>query len=270
MWTQSHRQIKWKSWVSALFYILPRVILLPLIAIPHICYPHFSVFRSWRAPIIKFSGFLTSYLIVLILLILEVTYEDKGSKAARLNGPLDYVVWIYVASYAFNTIKSLYFIGSGMRSNSGSALQSFSSFLHSVKKDWWLIADIIMMILFVLSFITAAISLYDLHNYPSYQNTCRVCWNWNDPTLISEGLFAVAVVFAFGKLLYFFRAFSLLGPIQISLSRMIYDVREMFLILVITIIAFSSGLYSLYHYYKDMKETGPNGSIQEQPNDFTT
>ena len=49
----------------------------------------------------------------------------------------------------------------------------------------------------------------------------RVDWPINDPTLIAEGLFAVASVFSFARIIYLFQTNPHLGPLQISLGCMI-------------------------------------------------
>ncbi len=52
--------------------------------------------------------------------------------------------------------------------------------------------------------------------------------NWNpwDPTLISEGAFAMANVFSSLKLVSIFTINPYLGPLQISLGRMIFDIMK--------------------------------------------
>ena len=42
-------------------------------------------------------------------------------------------------------------------------------------------------------------------------------WKATDPTLISEGIFAVATVLAFCKLFYFFQTGNALGPLIVSI-----------------------------------------------------
>jgi hypothetical protein len=49
----------------------------------------------------------------------------------------------------------------------------------------------------------------------------RSQWPNNDPTLIAEGVFAVANVFSFARIIYLFQTNPHLGPLQISLGCMI-------------------------------------------------
>ena len=52
----------------------------------------------------------------------------------------------------------------------------------------------------------------------------REKWDPWDPTLISEGLFAAANIFSSLKLVYIFTIHPHLGPLQISIGRMIFDI----------------------------------------------
>lgn len=49
----------------------------------------------------------------------------------------------------------------------------------------------------------------------------RFYWDTLDPVIVSEGMFAVANVFSFCRLFYVLAANDTLGPLQISLQRMI-------------------------------------------------
>ena len=49
----------------------------------------------------------------------------------------------------------------------------------------------------------------------------RAEWNEFDPTLVSEGLFAAANIFSSLKIIYMFTVDPNLGPLQISLGRMV-------------------------------------------------
>ncbi len=213
---------------------------------------------------------MVSYVIFLVLLTTEIGTINKGSKTDRLSEVIDITIWIYIASIIFRNVKTIYNIVSESRVKFNTRYQSFHAATRAISKDWWLMYDMMMNMIFVLSFVAAVVSVYNVHNDYHYIYMPRTCWSWNDPALLSEGFFAIAVVFAFGKVLYFFKAFSLLGPIQVSLSKMVFDVREMFIIIVITIVAFSIGLYSLFHYYDDLKHGNDVADAINQSKTFST
>jgi transient receptor potential cation channel subfamily C member 4 len=73
----------------------------------------------------------------------------------------------------------------------------------------------------------------------------REKWDTWDPMLISEGLFSAANIFSSLKLVYIFSVNPHLGPLQVSLSRMVTDIMKFFFLYVLVLFAFSSGLNQL-------------------------
>lgn len=73
----------------------------------------------------------------------------------------------------------------------------------------------------------------------------REQWDTWDPMLISEGLFSAANIFSSLKLVYIFSVNPHLGPLQVSLSRMVTDIMKFFFLYVLVLFAFSSGLNQL-------------------------
>jgi len=73
----------------------------------------------------------------------------------------------------------------------------------------------------------------------------RERWDTWDPMLISEGLFSAANIFSSLKLVYIFSVNPHLGPLQVSLSRMVMDIMKFFFLYVLVLFAFGSGLNQL-------------------------
>jgi len=73
----------------------------------------------------------------------------------------------------------------------------------------------------------------------------RERWDAWDPMLISEGLFSAANIFSSLKLVYIFSVNPHLGPLQVSLSRMVMDIMKFFFLYVLVLFAFGSGLNQL-------------------------
>lgn len=61
----------------------------------------------------------------------------------------------------------------------------------------------------------------------------------------AEGLFSAANIFSSLKLVYIFSVNPHLGPLQVSLSRMVMDIIKFFFLYVLVLFAFSSGLNQL-------------------------
>ena len=77
----------------------------------------------------------------------------------------------------------------------------------------------------------------------------RKDWPMYDPTLISEGLFAVANVFSFARMIFLFQANPDLGPLQISLGCMLIDIAKFLFIFFLVLTSFACGLNQLYYMY---------------------
>ncbi|XP_033646603.1 short transient receptor potential channel 4-like isoform X1 [Asterias rubens] len=96
-------------------------------------------------------------------------------------------------------------------------------------------------------------SIFSLTEYMNTNSSGRVNWDSFDPMLISEGLFAIA------KVLSFLRPISLtvmnrhVGPMQISLGGMMFDITKFMLIFCFVLFAFSLGMNQLYGYYATIK-----------------
>ena len=77
----------------------------------------------------------------------------------------------------------------------------------------------------------------------------RKDWDAYDPNLIAECLFAAANIFSSLKLVYIFTVNPHLGPLQISLGRMVVDIMKWAFVYCLVVFAFSCGVNQLYWYY---------------------
>nr|XP_042899928.1 transient receptor potential protein-like [Parasteatoda tepidariorum] len=93
----------------------------------------------------------------------------------------------------------------------------------------------------------------------------REDWDPYDPMLISEGIFGAANIFSFLKMVHIFSVNPHLGPLQISLGRMVFDIIKFFFIYSLVLFAFGCGMNQLLWYYSDIDKelcySGPNGSM---------
>ena len=99
----------------------------------------------------------------------------------------------------------------------------------------------------------------------------RIDWPKNDPTIIAEGVFAVANVFSFARIIYLFQTNPHLGPLQISLGCMIIDIAKFFFIFFLVLTSFACGLNQLYWYYDsdeycEQHVSGDNQTIECENN----
>lgn len=83
----------------------------------------------------------------------------------------------------------------------------------------------------------------------------REKWHDFDPQLIAEGLFAAANVFSALKLVHLFSINPHLGPLQISLGRMVIDIVKFFFIYTLVLFAFACGLNQLLWYFAALEKS---------------
>lgn len=99
----------------------------------------------------------------------------------------------------------------------------------------------------------------------------RESWDMWHPTLVAEALFAIANIFSSLRLISLFTANSHLGPLQISLGRMLLDILKFLFIYCLVLLAFANGLNQLYFYYEETKGLTCKGiRCEKQNNAFST
>ncbi|KAL5019007.1 hypothetical protein ScPMuIL_004729 [Solemya velum] len=82
-----------------------------------------------------------------------------------------------------------------------------------------------------------------------FMEASRFHWKADDPEIVSDVLFATANVISFARTTYLMPAFEVLGPLQISLGRMIGDITRFMVLFTLVLFAFMVGLHNLYWYY---------------------
>ncbi|XP_059484027.1 transient receptor potential protein-like [Neocloeon triangulifer] len=81
----------------------------------------------------------------------------------------------------------------------------------------------------------------------------REKWDPFDPDLLAEGMFAAGMIFSVLKLVHIFSINPHLGPLQISLGRMIIDIIKFFFIYTLVLFAFGCGMNQLLWYYSELE-----------------
>ncbi|VBB31478.1 unnamed protein product [Acanthocheilonema viteae] len=79
-------------------------------------------------------------------------------------------------------------------------------------------------------------------------------WDEWEPTLISECAFATANIFSSLKMIHIFTVNPHLGPLRISLGRMVLDIVKFLLIYFLVLFSFACGLNQLLWYYAAMRQ----------------
>uniref|UniRef100_A0A8C6HTC6 Transient receptor potential cation channel, subfamily C, member 6 n=1 Tax=Mus spicilegus TaxID=10103 RepID=A0A8C6HTC6_MUSSI len=91
----------------------------------------------------------------------------------------------------------------------------------------------------------------------------RIKWDPTDPQIISEGLYAIAVVLSFSRIAYILPANESFGPLQISLGRTVKDIFKFMVIFIMVFVAFMIGMFNLYSYYIGAKQNEAFTTVEE-------
>uniref|UniRef100_A0A3B3TWG4 Transient receptor potential cation channel, subfamily C, member 6a n=1 Tax=Poecilia latipinna TaxID=48699 RepID=A0A3B3TWG4_9TELE len=96
-----------------------------------------------------------------------------------------------------------------------------------------------------------------------YFTLARIHWTPSDPQLVSEGLYAIAVVLSFSRIAYILPANESFGPLQISLGRTVKDIFKFMVIFLLVFLAFMIGMFNLYSYYLGAKQNDAFTTLEE-------
>jgi hypothetical protein len=84
-------------------------------------------------------------------------------------------------------------------------------------------------------------------------NESRDLWDSWDPNLISEAAFAGGNVLSMLKLVDLFTINPHLGPLKITIGRILIDIGKFAFFVVLVVISFGCGFNQLYWYYAEVK-----------------
>ncbi|KAJ7997484.1 hypothetical protein DPEC_G00229500 [Dallia pectoralis] len=229
-------------------------ILFPVFSLCYLIAPKSRYGLFIRKPFIKFICHTASYLTFLFLLLLASQHIVTTDPDMQGPAPttVEWMILPWVLGFIWTEIKQMWDGG-------------FHDYIH----DWWNLMDFVMNSLYL-----ATISL-KIVAYTKYSGCkTRNQWDMWHPTLVAEAVFAIANIFSSLRLISLFTANSHLGPLQISLGRMLLDILKFLFIYCLVLLAFANGLNQLYFYYetKASEEKTKCKGIRcvEQNNAFST
>ncbi|XP_040037929.2 short transient receptor potential channel 4a [Gasterosteus aculeatus] len=246
-----------RHWAGKFFTCVFIGLLYPVFALCYLIAPKSRHGLFIRKPFIKFLCHTSSYLTFLFLLLLAsqhivTTEQDRQDRQGPAPTTVEWMILPWVLGFIWAEIKQMWDGG-------------FQDYVH----DWWNLMDFVMNSLYL-----ATISL-KIVAYTKYSGSRpRNQWEMWHPTLVAEAVFAIANIFSSLRLISLFTANSHLGPLQISLGRMLLDILKFLFIYCLVLLAFANGLNQLYFYYetKASDERGKCKGIRcvEQNNAFST
>ncbi|KAK0091387.1 hypothetical protein PV326_003301 [Microctonus aethiopoides] len=231
----------------------------PIYSTIYMIAPQSKMGQFMKKPFVKFICHSSSYAFFLMLLgmasqrveylaielfgnawMREILAGWKRRERGSIPGFVECGVIIYVISLVTGEIRSLWSDG-----------------LLEYISDLWNIVDFIQNTFYVIWMSLRLTAWFVVQReywngddpwYPRDQ------WDAYDPMLLSEGAFAAGMIFSFLKLVHIFSVNPHLGPLQISLGRMIIDIIKFFFIYTLVLFAFGCGMNQLMWYYADLEK----------------
>ncbi|CAM4577389.1 unnamed protein product [Leuciscus chuanchicus] len=282
IWYENLSGLRQQTTAVKLLVVLGVVVGLPILALLYWIAPSSKLGKIIRGPFLKFVAHAASFTIFLGLLIMNaadrfegttllpnMTIHDHPSQLFRMKITpftwMEMLIISWVVGMIWAECKEIWYQGP-----------------REYLLEPWNLLDFGMLAIFVTSFIARFMAFWhanvaqsyvdkrytDLSNITlpleiEYYRLARVHWVPSDPQLISEGLYAIAVVLSFSRIAYILPANESFGPLQISLGRTVKDIFKFMVIFIMVFVAFMIGMFNLYSYYRGAKQNGAFTTVEE-------
>ncbi|XP_063314467.1 short transient receptor potential channel 3 isoform X2 [Pelobates fuscus] len=266
------------------FVVLVVALGLPLLAVGYWIAPCSRLGKVLRSPFMKFVAHAASFIIFLCLLVFNASDRFEGIKTLPNITVIEYPKQIFrVKTTRFTWTEMLIMVWVlGMMWSECKEL-----WLEGPREyilQLWNVLDFGMLSIFIAAFTarllaflqaTKAQQYVDKHIQESdlslvtlppeieYFTYARDKWLPSDPQIISEGLYAIAVVLSFSRIAYILPANESFGPLQISLGRTVKDIFKFMVLFIMVFLAFMIGMFILYSYYLGAKVNSAFTTVEE-------
>ncbi|XP_046748489.1 transient-receptor-potential-like protein [Diprion similis] len=271
IWYEGVPGFRRMSTAKRIWMLVRTALLFPLHCLVYLFAPDSTLGRQMRNPFVKFLVHAASYLFFLGVLILVSQRADVqavrllGGEEARKNleksllrqrgvgpSPLECIVLIYVLGFILQETREVWVDG-----------------LRSYLRDLWNFIDFTRNTLYVTTAILRVAAYVqqtaEIRRNPDTATIPREEWPDFDPQLVAEGLFSAANIFSAFKLVHLFSIDPHLGPLQISLGRMVIDIVKFFFIYTLVLFAFACGLNQLLWYFAELERRKCYGAADIAP-----
>ncbi|XP_014900486.1 short transient receptor potential channel 6a [Poecilia latipinna] len=289
IWYENLPGLRQQTTAVKLLVVLAVAIGLPGLAVAYWVTPCSRVGKVMRSPFMKFVAHASSFTIFLGLLILNAAdrfagttvlpnmthHQQPGSPQLKLDPLLlhrktttpftwmEILIISWVMGMIWAEVKEIWSQGPG-----------------EYLVEPWNFLDFGMLAIFLASFSCrfSAMKQADLAQAYVYKHCktlvqlppeihyftlARIHWTPSDPQLVSEGLYAIAVVLSFSRIAYILPANESFGPLQISLGRTVKDIFKFMVIFLLVFLAFMIGMFNLYSYYLGAKQNDAFTTLEE-------
>ncbi|CAB1337107.1 unnamed protein product, partial [Coregonus sp. 'balchen'] len=222
---------------------------LPFLAIAYWIMPCSKLGQILRSPFMKFVAHAVSFTIFLGLLVINASDRFEGVKNLPNETITDHPRQVFrVKTTQFSWTEMLI-----MKWVLGMIWSEVKEIWVDGPREYmmhlWNVLDFGMLSIFVASFTARFMAFLKASKAQLYVDqfvTNEDICNASLPTeIISEGLYAIAVVLSFSRIAYILPANESFGPLQISLGRTVKDIFKFMVIFIMVFVAFMIGILML-------------------------
>ncbi|KAK1788286.1 hypothetical protein P4O66_016736 [Electrophorus voltai] len=282
IWYENLSGLRQQTTAVKLMVVLGVAVGLPFLAMVYWAAPCSKLGKLMRGPFLKFVAHAASFTVFLGLLVLNAADRFNGTKLLPNMTIQDYPTQLFrMKTTPFTWMEMLIiFWVTGMIW--AECKEIWSQGPREYLLEPWNMLDFGMLAIFIASFVTRIMAFWHAHVAQSYVDKhytnityitlpteveyfrlARISWMSSDPQLVSEGLYAIAVVLSFSRIAYILPANESFGPLQISLGRTVKDIFKFMVIFILVFLAFMIGMFNLYSYYLGAKQNDAFTTIEE-------
>uniref|UniRef100_A0A8C9V090 Transient receptor potential cation channel, subfamily C, member 6a n=1 Tax=Scleropages formosus TaxID=113540 RepID=A0A8C9V090_SCLFO len=282
IWYENLSGLRQQTMAVKFLVVLGVAMGLPFLALVYLVAPCSRVGKVMRGPFMKFVAHAASFTIFLVLLIMNAADRFNGTKLLPDMVLNDHPLQLFRMKTTPFTWMEILIISWVIGMIWAECKEIWSQGPREYLLEPWNLLDFGMLAIFLASFITRFLAFRhaclaqsfvnkhytDLSNITlpfeiKYYTLARIKWLPSDPQLISEGLYAIAVVLSFSRIAYILPANESFGPLQISLGRTVKDIFKFMVIFILVFLAFMIGMFNLYSYYLGAKQNDAFTTIEE-------
>uniref|UniRef100_A0A3P9PKC0 Transient receptor potential cation channel, subfamily C, member 6b n=1 Tax=Poecilia reticulata TaxID=8081 RepID=A0A3P9PKC0_POERE len=252
---------------------------LPVLAFIYWIAPSSKLGKLMRGPFLKFVAHAASFVIFLCLLVLNAADRFAGTALLPNMTTHDYPSQVFRMKTTRFTWMEILIIFWVIGIIWEECKDIWSQDIQEYISEPWNLLDFSILAIFITSFIARLMAFWHAHSAQSYIDKhpfnmtlpsevqyfqlARIHWMPSDPQLISEGLYAIAIVLSFSRIAYILPANERFGPLQISLGRTMKDIFQFMVIFITVFVAFMVGMFDLYSYYLGAKHNVAFTTVEE-------
>ncbi|XP_056139655.1 short transient receptor potential channel 7 [Lampris incognitus] len=282
IWYENLSGLRQQSTAVKILLVLGVAFGLPILAFLHWIAPSSKLGKVIRGPFLKFVAHAASFMIFLCLLVMNAADRFEGTTLLPNMTTHDHPSQLFRMKTTPLTWTEMLIISWVIGKIWAECRNIWSQDIREYVSELWNLLDFGILAIFVTAFIARLMAFWHAYSAQRYVDThytdvanatlpleiqyfqlARNNWMPSDPQLISEGLYAVAVVLSFSRIVYILPANESFGPLQISLGRTVKDIFKFMVIFITVFVAFMIGMFNLYSYYLGAKQNEAFTTVEE-------